>query len=123
MANNIGDLFSNLLSNPEALKNVKDALGGIDDISDSKTNNADSTEAEQKNADSDFLNNVVNMAQNSDLIKKISSAYSTYSDNSAHGVKLLDALAPYLNQKRAGNLEKVKVAVKLSNALTELNKK
>ena len=56
------------------------------------------------------------------MFKKINRAYSSYSNNMTPGLKLLDALKPFLSTRRIENLEKIRKAVKISNAFSEMKK-
>ncbi len=115
------NLFSSLLSNPDAMKNIKDILGNAS-VDEKQKPPVDNSPTMNTN-DLNFLSNIINQGQNSEIIRKISNAYNVYSNNSTPGIRLLEALSPYLSTKRVSNLEKVKVAIKMSNAVSEFNKK
>lgn len=118
------NLFSSLLSNPDALKNIKDVIGNIDI---NKNNNENEEKAdvytEHSKNDMTFLNDILNKSISGDLLQKVNNAYSVYSSNSTPGIRLLEALTPYLSSKRVNNLEKVKTVIKVTNAVSEFNKK
>lgn len=124
MDNNAMNLFSSLLSNPDALKNIKDIIGNID-INKNSNENEEKAEVytEQSKSDMTFLNDILNKSVSSDLLQRVNSAYSVYSSNSTPGIRLLEALSPYLSSKRVNNLEKVKTVIKVTNAFSEFNKK
>ena len=118
------NLFSSLLSNPDAMKNIKDIIGNVDSGNKneeiSEQNNSNSF---QPKNDLNFLNDILSQSKNNDLLRKVNNAYNVYSNNSTPGIKLLEALAPYLSSKRVNNLEKVKTVIKMTNAVSEFNKK
>jgi len=126
MDNNMLNLFNSLISNPETMKNLKDVI-------DSSTNNKQNDDTKEQfydnmpsqatSNDLSFLNDFLNQSQNSELLRRINKAYSVYSDKSTPGVRLLEALGPYLSNKRAINLEKVKNVIRMTNAFSEFNKK
>lgn len=115
------DLLNKLIADPEAIKNIKDMVGNV---SESRQN-----EGEDKIPSSDnyfnsmpFLYEFLNNKQNSEMLNKINKAYSGYSNTKTPGLQLLDALKPYLNQRRVENLERIRKAIKISNAFSEFNK-
>ena len=124
MDSNAMNLFSSLLSNPDAMKNIKDIIGNVDSGNKneeiSEQNNSNSF---QPKNDLNFLNDILSQSKNNDLLRKVNNAYNVYSNNSTPGIKLLEALAPYLSSKRVNNLEKVKTVIKMTNAVSEFNKK
>ncbi|MBQ2897405.1 MAG: hypothetical protein IJE46_03660 [Clostridia bacterium] len=124
MDSNAMNLFSSLLSNPDAMKNIKDIIGNVDSGNKneeiSEQNNLNSF---QPKNDLNFLNDILSQSKNNDLLRKVNNAYNVYSNNSTPGIKLLEALAPYLSSKRVNNLEKVKTVIKMTNAVSEFNKK
>ena len=114
------DLLSKLLANPDAIKNIKDMVGNIPQSQQSESSNT--TGAGDAINSMPFIYEFLSNQQNSEMLKKINNAYSGYSNNMTPGLKLLDALKPYLSQRRTENLEKIRKAIRISNAFSEFNK-
>lgn len=121
MENNPMDLLNKLIADPDAIKNIKDMLGGTssNEQSEKKDNNTNLNGLPESMP---FIYEFLNNQQNSEMFKKINKAYSGYSNNMTPGLKLLDALKPFLSTRRTENLEKIRKAVKISNAFSELKK-
>ena len=121
MENNPMDLLNKLIADPDAIKNIKDMLGGTssNEQSEKKDNNTNLNGLPESMP---FIYEFLNNQQNSEMFKKINKAYSGYSNDMTPGLRLLDALKPFLNTKRTENLEKIRKAVKISNAFSELKK-
>ena len=115
------DLLNKLIADPEAIKNIKDMVGNMSSGAQTENNNDNIKSSETFNS-VPFIYEFLNNQQNSEMIKKINNAYSGYSNDTTPGLKLLDALKPYLGQSRIGNLEKIRKAIKISNAFSELKK-
>ncbi len=115
------DLLNKLIADPEAIKNIKDMVGNMSSGESAENENTNSSSRETLNS-LPFIYEFLNNQQNSEMLKKINNAYSGYSNNMTPGLKLLDALKPYLSQRRTGNLEKIRKAIKISNAFSEFKK-
>lgn len=114
------DMLNKLISDPDAVKNIKDMLGNV-----SEKNGTDNTGVNDSNGLPDsmpFIYEFLSNQQNSEMLHKINKVYSGYSNNLTPGLKLLDALKPFLSSKRIENFEKIRKAVKISNAFSELKK-
>lgn len=114
------DMLSKLISDPEAIKNIKDMVGNVS--TKQQENESTGYQSTSMPESLGFLYEFLNNQQNGELLKKINNAYTKYSDNSNPGLRLLDALKPYLSQGRTENLEKIRKAIKISNAFSELKK-
>lgn len=115
------DMLGKLMADPEAIKNIKDMLGNASQSQNSNNDNSNTGMGDLPDAMPliyEFLNN----QQNSEMFKKINKAYSGYTNNTTPGLRLLDALKPYLNPKRTENFEKIRKAVKISNAFSEFKR-
>lgn len=127
MDNNAMSMFSTLLSNPEAINNIKGMLGNIGSgVETEKTSSDHTSENEGFNhqqPDLSFLNDFFSHSGNSELLRKVSNAYNVYSNDSSPGISLLEALSPYLSGRRAANLQKVKNVIRITNAFSEFNRK
>ena len=99
MENNPMDLLNKLIADPDAIKNIKDMLGGTssNEQSEKKDNNTNLNGLPESMP---FIYDFLNNQQNSEMFKKINKAYSGYSNNMTPGLKLLDALKPFLSTRR-----------------------
>lgn len=115
------DLLNKLIADPDAIKNLKDMVGNM--ASGQQTENqTENTQYNETLNSLPFIYEFLNNQKNSEMVKKINNAYSGYSNNTTPGLKLLDALKPYLSQRRTENLEKIRKAIKISNAFSEFKK-
>ena len=116
------DLLNKLIADPEAIKNIKDMFGNVSENKQSENNNKVSPAIDTLPDSMSLIYEFLNNQQNNEMFKKINKAYSRYSDNSAPGLQLLDALKPFLSSRRTENFEKIRKAVKISNAFSEFKK-
>ncbi len=127
MDSNAVNMFNSLLSNPDALNNIKDMFNNINGENKLDGNFAEKTSGNDDNKsnqpDMTFIIDLINKNQNKELLRKVSNAYSAYSSNSSPGIGLLEALSPYLSSKRSANLEMVKNVIRMTNAVSEFNRK
>ncbi len=116
------ELLSGLLKNKDTLNNLKNLVS--DQQEREKTVYSD--DAKPYNSDMpdlSFLTELLsNNRQNVEIMNKMKKAYDAYSDDRDPGINLLNALTPYLSNKRNENLSKIMTAVKVGKAFTQLGR-
>ena len=141
MADNSMDLLTSLLSNPQAVENIKNIIGGMANSSQNEPEPAREPEPEPESRpepphtqqaprpqtasvpDMSFLTNILaNSNQNVEIMNKMKQAYDVYASEDDPSINLLHALSPYLSQKRTANLEKVITMVKVGKAASVFGK-
>ena len=115
------DLLNKLIADPAAIKNIKDMLGSTTEESNSEKEEKTDFYHTSNNS-MDFLYEILNNQQNGEMLRKINNIYNRYSNEKTPGLELLDALKPFLSQRRVESMDKVRKAIKISNAFSELKK-
>ncbi len=122
------DIMSGLMSNPDAVNQIKNILSGIqaNDSQTPETSVKNDTKVESNNAvpDMSFLNNIFSgNNQNSEIMIKMKNAYDAYSNRNDPEINLLTALTPYLSTTRLQYVERMKTLVRIGKATSAFTKR
>ena len=113
------ELLSGLLKNKDALNSLKNAFSDNEPV-EKRENSMPSS---QDIPDLSFLSELLSgNQQNVEIMSKMKKAYDAYSNDNDPGINLLNALAPYLSNKRNENLSKIMTAVKVGKAFNQFNR-
>ncbi len=122
MDNNMMDLLSGLMKNPETVSKLKNVIGNLSNES-SEEPDYPQTSTTGSN-DLSFINDLINSnEQTAQLMNKFKDAYNVYSSNNSPEINLLTALTPFLSSNRLQSAEKMKMILKIGKATSVFARK
>lgn len=121
MADQAMDLLANILSNPDAMENIKhiisDAGAQQSPPPAPKSPAPSQSLGDISGVDLSFLTNLLNKnAQSMAMITKLKRAYDTYVGDDDKNIRLLNAISPYLSQKRLSNFGSLVKMIRIGRA-------
>ena len=122
MDNNMMDLLSGLMKNPETVSKLKNVIGNLSNEEPAQPEIPKGSSMGSN--DLSFINDLINNnEQTAQLMSKFKDAYSVYSSNNSPEINLLTALTPFLSTNRLQSAEKMKMILKIGKATSVFARK
>ena len=122
MDNNMMDLLSGLMKNPETVSKLKNVIGNLSNEEPAQPEIPKGSSMGSN--DLSFINDLINNnEQTAQLMSKFKDAYSVYSSNNSPEINLLTELTPFLSTNRLQSAEKMKMILKIGKATSVFARK